>query len=71
MGFEHRRKRLGRELSALVRIEDRRRSVVDERVLEGLDTEVAVRSGPRNLDSGLSEISIVFQAAVPKLVASK
>ena len=42
MGFEHRRKRLGRELSALVRIEDRRRSVVDERVLEGLDTEVAV-----------------------------
>ena len=31
----------------------------------------AVRSGPRNLDSGLSEISIVFQAAVPKLVASK
>ena len=29
------------------------------------------RSGPRNLDSGLSEISIVFQAAVPKLVASK
>ena len=31
----------------------------------------AIRSGPRNLDSGLSEISIVFQAAVPKLVASK
>ena len=31
----------------------------------------AYRSGPRNLDSGLSEISIVFQAAVPKLVASK
>ena len=30
-----------------------------------------IRSGPRNLDSGLSEISIVFQAAVPKLVASK
>ena len=29
-------------MSALVRIEDRRRSVVDERVLEGLDTEVAV-----------------------------
>ena len=26
---------------------------------------------PENLDSGLSEISIVFQAAVPKLVASK
>ena len=31
----------------------------------------SLRSGPRNLDSGLSEISIVFQAAVPKLVASK
>ena len=31
----------------------------------------ARRSGPRNLDSGLSEIPIVFQAAVPKLVASK
>ncbi len=30
----------------------------------------SARSGPRNLDSGLSEISIVFQAAV-KLVASK
>ena len=30
-----------------------------------------IRSGPRNLDSGLSEIPIVFQAAVPKLVASK
>ncbi len=30
-----------------------------------------IRSGPRNLDSGLSEIFIVFQAAVPKLVASK
>ena len=29
------------------------------------------RSGPRNLDSGLSEIFIVFQAAVPTLVASK
>ena len=39
-----------------------------------LDLDYAVmgdRSGPRNLDSGLSEISIVFQAAVPKLVASK
>ena len=35
------------------------------------DPETDVRSGPRNLDSGLSEISIVFQAAVPKLVASK
>ena len=34
-------------------------------------TTKAERSGPRNLDSGLSEISIVFQAAVPKLVASK
>ena len=31
----------------------------------------AKRSGPRNLDSGLSEISIVFQAAVPKPVAPK
>ena len=31
----------------------------------------ARRSGPRNLDSGLSEISIVFQAAVPKPVAPK
>ena len=29
------------------------------------------RSGPRNLDRGLSEISIVFQAAVPKPVAPK
>ena len=29
------------------------------------------RSGPRNLDSGLSEISIVFQGAVPKPVALK
>ena len=35
------------------------------------DRYVKERSGPRNLDSGLSEISIVFQAAVPKLVASK
>ena len=32
---------------------------------------VVERSGPRNLDSGLSEISIVFQAAVPKPVAPK
>ena len=32
---------------------------------------IALRSGPRNLDSGLSEISIVFQAAVPKPVALK
>ena len=35
--------------------------------LESLD----LRSGPRNLDRGLSEISIVFQAAVPKPVAPK
>ena len=35
------------------------------------ETMSGVRSGPRNLDSGLSEILIVFQAAVPKLVASK
>ena len=35
------------------------------------DPDLQGRSGPRNLDSGLSEISIVFQAAVPKLVASK
>ena len=41
--------------------------VIGFAVLYGL----ALRSGPRNLDSGLSEISIVFQAAVPKLVASK
>ena len=34
-------------------------------------TERASRSGPRNLDSGLSEISIVFQAAVPKPVVPK
>ena len=32
---------------------------------------VAQRSGPRKLDSGLSEISIVFQAAVPRPVAPK
>ena len=31
----------------------------------------ALRSGPRNLDSGLSGISIVFQAAVPKPVVPK
>ena len=31
----------------------------------------ADRGGPRNLDSGLSEISIVFQAAVPKPVVPK
>ena len=30
-----------------------------------------IRSGPRKLDSGLSEISIVFQAAVPRPVAPK
>ena len=33
--------------------------------------DAAERSGPRNLDSGLSEISIVFQAAVPKPVVPK
>ena len=38
---------------------------------EGGTRQSEYRSGPRNLDSGLSEISIVFQAAVPKLVASK
>ena len=38
VGLEHRRKRLGRELGALVRIEDLRRPVAGERVLEGLDT---------------------------------
>ena len=32
---------------------------------------VEYRSGPRNLDSGLSGISIVFQAAVPKPVVPK
>ena len=36
---------------------------------QGLNTQF--RSGPRNLDSGLSEISIVSQAAVPKPVAPK
>ena len=30
-----------------------------------------LRSGPRNLDSGLSEIFIVVQAAVPTPVAPK
>ena len=46
-------------------------------LLKGLSIErpnqvwASDRSGPGNLDSGLSEISIVFQAAVPKLVASK
>ena len=33
--------------------------------------QTAARSGPRNLDSGLSGISIVFQAAVPKPVVPK
>ena len=42
MGLEHRRKRLRRELGALVRIEDLRRSVAGERILEGLDTKVDV-----------------------------
>ena len=32
---------------------------------------LVLRSGPRNLDSGLSGISIVFQAAVPKPVVPK
>ena len=41
-----------------------------EYVDEGVSGAVE-RSGPRNLDSGLSEISIVFQAAVPKPVAPK
>ena len=41
-----------------------------ERNLDG-DLHWHDRSGPRNLDSGLSEISIVFQAAVPKPVAPK
>ena len=36
-----------------------------------LETQMAHRSGPGNLDSGLSEISIVSQAAVPKPVAPK
>ena len=35
------------------------------------DGRWVIRSGPRNLDSGLSEISIVFQAAVPKPVVPK
>ena len=35
------------------------------------ELETQVRSGPRNLDSGLSGISIVFQAAVPKPVVPK
>ena len=42
------------------------RAIADNRV-----GELDLRSGPRNLDSGLSEISIVFQAAVPKPVAPK
>ena len=33
--------------------------------------EGSIRGGPRNLDSGFSEISIVFQAAVPKPVVPK
>ena len=40
-------------------------------MLLGVETGPSLRSGPRNLDSGLSEISIVFQAAVPKPVAPK
>ena len=42
VGLEHRRKRRGRELGALVRIEDLRRPVAGERGLKGLDTAVAV-----------------------------
>ena len=34
-------------------------------------SRVVPRSGPRNLDSGFSESSIVFQAAVPKPVVPK
>ena len=41
-------------------------SAQEQRVIVAL-----VRSGPRNLDSGLSGISIVFQAAVPKPVVPK
>ena len=36
-----------------------------------LNRMTELRSGPRNLDSGLSGISIVFQAAVPKPVVPK
>ena len=36
-----------------------------------IGVERFVRGGPRNLDSGLSEISIVFQAAVLKPVVPK
>ena len=42
-----------------------------ERIVEHPLKKKVVRSGPRNLDSGLSEISIVFQAAVPKPVTPK
>ena len=42
-----------------------------EMVEGAFESSARNRGGPRNLDSGLSEISIVFQAAVPKLVASK
>ena len=44
---------------------------------EGLNPNLYYRwskefgSGPRNLDSGFSDISIVFQAAVPKPVVPK
>ena len=38
---------------------------------EAPDVMWGTRSGPRNLDSGLSGISIVFQAAVPKPVVPK
>ena len=39
--------------------------------VQDLAAHSGIRSGPRNLDSGLSEISIVFQAAVPKPVVPK
>ena len=48
------------------------RSRSAEEIVTSLTSEFPdVRSGPRNLDSGLSGISIVFQAAVPKPVVPK
>ena len=48
----------------------------EEEWVDAFDSRTALfrcgeRGGPRNLDSGLSEISIVFQAAVPKPVVPK
>ena len=43
--------------------------IIDKTVKSFVEAEM--RSGPRKLDSGLSEISIVFQAAVPRPVAPK